>query len=326
MARTDGRLVVEYAQSAVVFEGKAAQKLLPVLLPLLDGTNTVDDINRTVGEAAAPAVLKALTMLSERGLLLEGPPLPEDVSPPVADTVHFLAATEAIAPQAVAGVGTSDTATSLLTEAQDLLAGATVAVAGSGPAAHEIAKLLAMAGLGDVRSVGLGDAPASGSTESPEPGALNLAVVAPEPSELPEVEDWNRRALESGTRWLQILPFDGHMAAIGPLYVPGETCCYECYRRRRAANVNFPEPDYRALDAAPAAYPSPPPLRSMVSGLAAMLALQWLSDRGSMSQVPATMHALVWTGTVSLSSHFVYRVPRCPECFPDEGIPSPWHA
>lgn len=306
----------EHAQSAVVFEGKAAQKLLPVLLPLLDGTNTVEDINRTVGEAAAPAVLKALTMLSERGLLLDGPALPEEVSPPVAGTVHFLAASSSD--------GGTAAGTNVLAASQDVLASATVAVLGEGTTAREVAKLLVTTGLGDVQTASLGDAATWPAL--PAPGSLELAVVAPEPPELPHVESWNRHALESSTPWLQALPFDGHMAAIGPLYVPGETCCYECYRRRRAANVNFPEADYWALEEAPASYPSPPPLQQMVSGLASMLTLQWLSDRDSMSQVPATMHALAWTGTIQLSSHFVYRVPRCSECFPDEGVPSPWHA
>lgn len=305
-AQANGRLVFEYAESAVVFEGAATRKLLPVLLPLLDGTRTVDEINDMLGEAAAPAVANAIAALSERGLLVEGPPLPEDVPSPVADTVHFLAAT-----------GNTDS----LTECEAELGRATVVVLGDGSTAHEVAKLLEAAGVGDVSR-----ADWALSNEPSSSAETDLTVVAPEPIQLPRLEGWNRQALESRSRWLQVLPFDGQVAVVGPLYVPDETCCYECYLRRRAANVNFPYADFRSLEEVPASYPSPPPLRHMVAGLAAMLTLQWLSDGMSMSQVPGTMHALGWNRTVQLSSHYVYRVPRCPVCFADQGTPSPWHA
>lgn len=305
-AQPDGRLVFEYAQSTVVFEGKAVEKLLPVLLPLLDGTRTVDEIDEVLGRAAAPAVGHALTMLTERGLLLDGPPVPDDVATAKAETVHFLAAT---------GRGGS------LDQSEQVLARATVAVVGTGELGREITGLLEASGVGRLRRVDW-----AGPVE---PGGLDLAVAAPDPQELPRLEDWNRRALESKSPWLQVLPFDGRIAAVGPLYVPDETCCYECYRRRRAANVNHPSADYWALEASPASYPTPPPLRHMVAGLAAMLALQWLSDRlanEGPSPVPATLYALTWTGTVELTSHRVYRVPRCPVCFPDDqGTPAPWH-
>lgn len=307
LARVDGRLILEYAQSTVVLEGKAAEKLLPVLLPLLDGTRTVEEITAYVGDAAAPAVTNAISLLAERGVLTDGPPLAEDAPAPVAEMAQFLTA--------ISRDGRK------LTESEEILAGASVSVVGAGPAASEIAKSLRVAG---VAGLSFGD-----WTQPGDGGSPDLVVVAPEPDELPELEGWNRRALDAGVPWLQVLPFDGRIAAIGPLYVPGETCCYECYRRRRAANVNFPLDDYWALEQSPASYPAPPPIRQMAAGLAAMLALQWLSDRagsGGQSPVPGTMHALAWSQTVELSSHSVYRVPRCPVCFPDDqGTPSPWH-
>lgn len=296
----------EYAQSTIVLEGRAVQTLLPVLLPLLDGRRTVDEINEVVGRAAAPAVAHALTLLDERGLLIDGPALPESMTEPAADTVHFLAAT---------------THARRLDDPAQLLARVKVAVAGAKPLGDEIADLLRASGLTDVSQPDWTSVDAS--------AAPHLVVAAPTPPELPRLEEWNRRALAARTPWLQVLPFDGRMTAIGPLYVPGETACYECYRRRRAANVAYPVADYWALEASPASYPSPPPLRHMAVGLAAMLALQWLSDRlgnEAQSRVPATMHALTWSGTVQLDSHPVHRVPRCPVCFPDDlGTPSPWH-
>jgi bacteriocin biosynthesis cyclodehydratase domain-containing protein len=308
IAQADGRMILEYAQSTVVFEGKAAQKLLPVLLPLLDGTRTVEEINAQLGEAAAPAIVKALALLAERGVLTEGPPPRDDTPAPVVEMAQFLSAS---------GGGRRSVG-----ESQQFLAGVATAVLGTGAVANEIANLLGAAGVDRLTAL---DWPRS----EEEAGSTQLVIAAPDPHELPELEAWNRRALKARQPWLQVLPFDGHMAAIGPLYVPDETCCYECFRRRRAANVNFPSEDYWALEQTPATYPSSPPLRHMVAGLAATLALQWLSDRAAgeaPSPISATMHALAWGEAVELSHHRVYRVPRCRVCFPDDlGTPAPWH-
>jgi bacteriocin biosynthesis cyclodehydratase domain-containing protein len=305
LAQSDDRLVLEYGHATVVLEGKAVAMLLPLLLPMLDGRRTIDEINQHVGEDAAPAVANALTVLTERGVLTDGPPLPEDTPTPVTETAHFLSA--------LSGDGRT------VTESEEVLSQATLAVVGTGPTAREIAMLLSVAGVTQLTVVDW--------KQTAESASADLVVVAPEPEELGELESWNRRAVESGTPWLQALPFDGHMAVVGPLYVPGETCCYECYRRRRAANVSYPTDDYWALEDSPASYPSPPPMRHMVAGLAAMFALQWLSDRaaGRASQPVATMHALEWAPSVEVSRHRVYRVPRCQVCFPDDlGVPTPW--
>jgi bacteriocin biosynthesis cyclodehydratase domain-containing protein len=304
LARSDDRLIFEYAQEAVVLEGKAVATLLPLLLPLLDGTRTVDEINRDVGDDVAPAAENALAILAERGLLTDGPPLGPDMPGQLSETAHFFSALS------------GDT----VAASEAALSQASVSILGIGSVAREIATVIGSAGVSQIRIVDW--------KERDQIGSPNLAVVAPEPGELGELEHWNRSAVESGTPWLQALPFDGHMAVVGPLYVPGETCCYECYRRRRAANVSYPADDYWALEAAPASYPSPPPLRNIVAALAAMFALQWLHDRANErgSSAAATMHVLEWGDFVELSRHRVYRVPRCPVCFPDDlGVPALWH-
>ena len=44
LSTNGGRSVLRYAGSVLEFEGRAAERLLPHLLPLLDGTRTVDDV------------------------------------------------------------------------------------------------------------------------------------------------------------------------------------------------------------------------------------------------------------------------------------------
>jgi bacteriocin biosynthesis cyclodehydratase domain-containing protein len=309
LAQTDGRLILEYAHSATVLEGKAVEKLFPVLLPLLDGTRTIEEVSDYVGEDVAPAVANALTTLADHGLLTDGPPLTGDTPAPVAETAQFLAATS---------VGNQTVA-----ESESALSEAAVAVVGTGSIAREIARLLRVAGA--TKLTFLDWEPVAAEIDS-----LDLALVVPEPAELPRLEGWNRRALQHRLAWLQVLPFDGRIAAVGPLYVPDDTCCYECYRRRRAANLPLEEDDFWTLEASPASYPSPPPLQQMIAGLAATLALRWLGEQASgqtASYVPATMHAIEMGETVELSRHLVYRVPRCPACFADSaGTPSPWYS
>ncbi len=308
LARDDGRLVLSYAHSAIVLEGAAVAKLMPSLLPLLDGRRTVEEIDQRLGAAAAPAVRNALRTLADRGVLSDGPPIANGALAPDVEAARLLAAT----------IGNG------LTEAQGkaALQRSQVSVIGGGATAAEIGRLLRASGLEQVGALEW-DAGRSDAE------AVELVIAAPEPGELPLLEQWNLTALSAGRPWLSVLPFDGRIAAVGPLYIPGQTCCYECFRRRRAANVTMSERDYWALESAPATYPSAPPLQSMAAGLAATLALRWIGERASgqsASSLPAAMHAIEWGGGLEVSRHFVYRVPRCPACFDDRGIPSPWHS
>lgn len=51
----------------------------------------------------------------------------------------------------------------------------------------------------------------------------------------PELEDINRRALQARQPWL-LVKTCGDVAWIGPLFVPGETCCWKCLEHRLRRN------------------------------------------------------------------------------------------
>jgi bacteriocin biosynthesis cyclodehydratase domain-containing protein len=184
-------------------------------------------------------------------------------------------------------------------------------VIGGGPAAIEILSLLRRCGVRVRRE----DSISSGA---------DLAVCAPAPAQLPALGDWNEQALASGLPWLQVLPFDGHYASVGPLYVPGETCCSECFRLRRLANLVAGD-ELTLLEAAPAAYPASPTLEALVAGIAATLALRWLILRDP--QVPSAFYAVEPGPVLGLSLHHVHRVPRCPACsgLAEISDPLPWY-
>src|SRR5262249_47696791 len=179
---TRGKVMLESGQRLVCLEGRAADRLVPALLPLLDGTRTVDEIVRMLGESARPAIESALTQFTTHGLLVEGPPLGPDVPRPVSGAVQLLASLHPGAAQL------SETAASVVD--------CSVAVVGDSAVGVEVARLLRLSGVDVERSERVAT-------------TVDLTVCAPAPAELPLLRTWNKGALEVRAPWLQVLPFDG---------------------------------------------------------------------------------------------------------------------
>jgi bacteriocin biosynthesis cyclodehydratase domain-containing protein len=199
-------------------------------------------------------------------------------------------------------------------EALDRVAEADVEVVGAARAANDVTRLLRLSGARLARRVSWEDAGSNGG----------IVVAAPAAAELPALAAWNDRALERGVVWLQVLPFNGLFAAVGPLYIPGETCCYECYQRRRAANVAYPEEFWR-LERQPASCPTAPAAVAMVAGLAATTLLRWIAV--SDPHAAGVLLAFELAPFPSVTEHVVLRVPRCSACSAARGLPDPlpWH-
>jgi bacteriocin biosynthesis cyclodehydratase domain-containing protein len=291
-----GRVVLEYGQRIVCLEGGAAERFVPALLPLLDGSRGIDEIVAVLGEVTRPAVEQVLVQLADHGLLVEGPP-PDGLPRPAAGVVELLAS---LRPRSEP---LGDTAARV--------AARSVGIVGRGTAGLDAARLLRLSGV-QVEWLN--------RIES----GVDLALCAPAADELARLREWNEQALRAAQPWLQILPFDGRYATVGPLYLPGDTGCHECFRRRRAANLGALE-ELELLEAVPAAYPAAPALDAVLGGLAAQVALQWLvlDDH----YAPACFFALEPLPVVALTSHHLHRVPRCEACsgLADVAAPLPWY-
>jgi len=299
LAFEDGKVVLDYAQSAVVFDGAAAARLLPALLPLLDGEHAVSEIVAALGESAAPAIEQALDLLAAHRLLT-GPLPARSPFPDRDETVRFLLATDR-------SVRDPSTVCDALERAQ-------VTIAGSAPLGQDVARVLRRSGVEQIEHVSLG---------APSSAARSLALVAPAPAELPELDAWNRACLASGIAWLALLPCDGRIAPVGPLFVPGDTACYDCFRIRRASTCGYAE-EFWSLEGSPAEPPEAVPLRRAVAGIVGWLVLRWLVGRDA--SLPGVLHELEVGPPVALTAHHVWRVPRCPSCSETSGAapPSPW--
>lgn len=297
----EDKLLLQYGETLVSFEGRAATRLLPALLPLLDGTRSLDEIVEIIGPAVRQAVEHALGLLQEHGVLTE--PALEAVTDSERRSAEFLAAADPLG---------RTTAELLAT-----IRAARVAVAGAGSLAADVASSLRRSGVGGLERLAL---PAG----SAELSGFQLALAVPSGEELPGLSPWNEAALSTGVPWLQVLPFDGLFGAVGPLYVPGETACYECFRIRRASNVDYGR-EFLALQDVPASLPAAASVEQTVAGLAATFALRWLAYRDQF--LPGTWYALELGVRPALGVHVLYRVPRCPAC---SGVgqaaePLPWH-
>ena len=293
------RLLLEHAGTVVTLEGRAATVLMPVLLPLLDGTRTVEEVVAALGPVAEPAIARALDLLNGHGLLLDGDrsASDDDGRREPGDAALFVASQRRTSPS----------------EARTALAGARVAIAGSGIVSGEIARLLEAAGVGDVCLAAL-DAP---------PDAETLFIAAPSADTTAELVAVNERRLEAGAPWLQVLPTDGRLVVIGPLFLPGVSACHACYQLRRGACSGY-EDDFAAVAAAPARAPFPRALVAAAAGIAATSTLRWLAARDPV--LPGRFYALETGPLLTLSCHHVLRVPRCPACGPPStAMPAPWY-
>jgi bacteriocin biosynthesis cyclodehydratase domain-containing protein len=297
----DDKLLLQYGETVVSFEGGAVRRLLPALLPLLDGTRSVDEIVQIVGPPVRRAVEHALDLLDQHGLLTEV--AERGLAESERRSAEFLAATDP--------GGRSPAALLAATRA------ARVAVAGSGSLALEVASSLRRSGVGVLEQLSL-------TAPSAQVSGFQLAVVVPEGEELPSLPAWSDAALAAELPWLQVLPFDGLFAAVGPLYVPRETGCYECFRIRRASNVDCGRA-FLALQDVPVPLPASASVEQMVAGLAATTALRWLVHKDPF--LPGTWYALELAPEPTLGTHVLYRVPRCPSCSGLGAVaqPLPWH-
>lgn len=299
------RLLLEFAGTVVALEGAALKQLVPALLPLLDGSRTYEQLVAKLGPAAEPAIAKALGLLASHGALTDGPSLAQEPHP-FRRSAEALSASRRDGPSPAAVLAR--------------LRSSRVAVAGGVALAEDVARSLLAAGVGAVRRVAW-DAVALD-------GVCDMAVAVAGAGELPALRAWSRNRVEDGVSWLALPPFDGRLAPIGPLVVPGETACFECYELRRAANSDCRDElrsvERGPLDGNPVPTRSAAPVDALVVATAAIVLLRRLAGLDLVT--PGAFYALELSMPLSLTLHRVLRVPRCPACSTaaTSAAPLPW--
>jgi bacteriocin biosynthesis cyclodehydratase domain-containing protein len=297
---TTNGVALEFAHATHVFEGEAARYVLPVVIPLLDGSRTVEDVVAYVGSEFEELVRRAIDALVENGLIVELPPDWGELPGSARQAIEYLSAT---------GRGAAQPS-----EIAEALRSRPVGVVGSSPLAARLNETFAASGVERVGRLDWSDEPAAGA----------FVVAAPAADEVELLEGWNERALRERIEWMPVLPHNGVFASVGPVLIPEETCCYRCLQLRRAANLDYGE-IFWALAKAKAPYPMSPGGELLLAGMCAEVVLRWIALRDP--GLPGTFYAVGHGSRLELESHRVYRVPRCPVCseIAVTGAPLPWH-
>lgn len=139
----------------------------------------------------------------------------------------------------------------------------------------------------------------------------------------------NRLLLAKGIAWLPISVGVLELS-VGPMIVPGETCCYECYRSRRASNSrNWDQLSKISLVEETTCRSVPrhfPPWVSIASAIASVAIISRLLGKSSPQRSLLGHEWVMSANTLSARLHPVLKVPRCRACGRLGSIPetSPW--
>ncbi len=149
-------------------------------------------------------------------------------------------------------------------------------------------------------------------------GGHDWVVAAQDCFEPEELAALNQAALQLSVPW-SLVCFDGYEGWVGPTFVPGQTACFGCFRRRLFAGAA--EPKHVFMDPRVRVYrvPSPwsagPETGAWVSLLTSMFALELIA---AMQGRSFTLNHILIVHRLNLTfqRESVLRLPRCPDCSP----------
>lgn len=343
-----GKVIFHAPGKTVMLEGTGANTLIPALLEHLDGSRTVAEILTELGQWDERSVISALTRLYNKGLLedadIQPPPaLSQEVLEHCAGQItffsHFLhdpysgqsalqgsqvgligagsVGWHAATALAIAGVGHMRIVDkwTLLPEDQRMAYGQTADDIGrprSTVLADHLRRSYPQMTVENNVNLPDGEKEARGLIHG-----CNLILVCQEQLNVTLLRWINQACNELGTPWIHC-HLDGSEAVIGPLVVPGETACYECYRlrckssqkiederltlERYLENLHDERPRYGQLNM----------LASIAAGSVALEAIKQLNHFA----LPVTYNHVYKVDFLTLEGDLlpVLKLPRCPVC------------
>jgi bacteriocin biosynthesis cyclodehydratase domain-containing protein len=155
--------------------------------------------------------------------------------------------------------------------------------------------------------------------------AHDWIIAAQDSFEPEELTALNAAALRVGIPW-SLVCFDGYEGWVGPTFVPAQTACFGCFRRRLFAGAAEPkhifgDPGVKVYRV-PAPWSVGPETSAWVSLIASMFAMELLAAVEGRS---FTLNHLLIVHRMSLTfqRESVLRLPRCPDCSPIRSAPKP---
>jgi len=171
---------------------------------------------------------------------------------------------------------------------------------------------LAAAGQDQVRALQV-DMDVGGVTTAV--GASEFTILAFEQPSLRLTHLVNRVCIQAGQPWLHVT-IDGNLGAVGPLFIPVETACYNDYRTLVEAATPSAEMARRyqrhvARRGATSFFPGLPAHADIAAGLASLAAVHFLIREASFA---VGRVVTVDFDRMMLDVEDVLKLPRCPAC------------
>ena len=343
----DEALHIVSERRSLKLKGHSFREFRKSVIPLLDGSHTIEDIEKATGDLfRAQDLLECFSMLSEQGVLVEGDDnnLSSNVAARMAPQLNWFH-------DAAPGI-----------DLQQRLIKADVAVVGLGGAGAAVALALGAAGIGTVRCIDsscltLADtymSPFLGQRDVGEGRAGSIArlinssapqvKVLPVDRQLSSEEDLdvsirgadlvvccldasqsnlifklNRVCLAHGIHWISCA-LAGAEIIVGPAIQPGSGPCYLCYRMRAVACAGNPEEAFayeKYLDRRKHDDSARRENLVFSAGLAAnFLGIEVVKQLTALCEPSLVGQILTIRLTdLAIERHTVLRKPWCPACF-----------
>jgi bacteriocin biosynthesis cyclodehydratase domain-containing protein len=293
-----GRWQARWDFDEVTFlEGEACQRVLPWLASELNGLRSVRQLESLAAQRGAVEQLKdVLVCLKEQGLLtLETAASGRsEEDPALREAVEALACGEA-------------------GEILGRCRAARVVVCGRSTLANEVWRAIQNQGF---TASSLID-PISPNDSLPPAGEVCLPVIVESDWDQAVLESINRSSLAARRPWM-IVGAWSRRVLVGPIFVPGETACYDCYRkrldshRRHLAAFQALERWQRDRNERPEPSPVLPAVARLAAAWTALEVFHYVTRVAS----PRTLgRVLVYDpAEARLGIETVLKIPWCPTC------------
>lgn len=284
----DGRWQIRWDFAEVSFlEGPACRHVLPWLVPRLDGTRTFGELLEAPDRPCPRELLQeALDGLTTSGCLAAADDADSDLE------------------LSLAALGFDSEA------AHQRLQHVKVLVCGRSPLAEQIVAVARPQGLAaEIRALESIDCQADSERVLP--------VVVESDWSSQQLEAFNESALAGRQDWMLVGAWNQRVL-VGPIFVPGETACYVCYRRRLDSHRQH-QAAWQVFDQwqrGQSPLPEPAPVVPALGALAAAWT-GWEALLHLMGQRVARTRGCVlvyYPEEMRLELERVLRIPWCPQC------------
>ncbi len=149
-------------------------------------------------------------------------------------------------------------------------------------------------------------------------------IAAQDSFEPEELTALNQATLRLGVPW-SLVCFDGYEGWVGPTFVPRETACFSCFRKRLLAGAAepkhlFADPGIK-VHRVPSPWSAGPETQAWVSLIVSLFALEVIA---AMNGRGFTLNQLLIVHRLNLTfqRESLLRLPRCPDCSPRRNAPN----